>query len=380
MFEESKDDVRSSVEDGSEPRFHPQFAASIEPEKAPRTTFTSNRSYMKGLRLWITILALALGTLLVAIDNTVIAVAIPKISSVFDSLSQVGWYGSAYLLTVTATQPTCGRLYKYFNMKYTFLCSVLVFEGEESCSPSFDFVKSKNSRLRALRSSPELSHVHSRPSRGRPWGCWNTPGRLGYNRRHRPSRKETSVYQRGVECVWTCHLFRSGVGRCFHHLCKLEMVLLHVRLLLLLITTRLIATSNLPIGFASFFLILLFLDLNGVTMEDRNLPIRVKLRRLDLVGAAILICALCCLLLALQWGGTSVPWRSSRIIGLLIGSGLILICFFLLQWRLSDDGTMPLPVLFQRSVAFGSGFELFLNISNYTVQSLRNCHTTSINC
>lgn len=175
-------------------------------------------------------------------------------------------------------------------------------------------------------------------------------------------------------------MFRSSVGRCFHHLCKLEMVLLHVRSLLLCIRTRLITASNLPIGFASFFLILLFLDLNGVSMKDRKLPIRVKLRRLDLVGAAILICGLCCLLLALQWGGTSVPWRSSRIIGLLIGSGLILICFFLLQWRLGDDSTMPLPVLFQRSVAFGSGFELFLNMSNYTVQSIRNGLGRSTNC
>lgn len=129
MFEKSKDYVRSSAEEKSEPQLQPQSAVNLELEEASRTTFSSGR-YMKGLRLYVTILALALGTLLVAIDNTVIAVAIPKISSVFNSLSQVGWYGSAYLLTVTATQPTCGRLYKYFDMKYTFLCSVLIFEGE----------------------------------------------------------------------------------------------------------------------------------------------------------------------------------------------------------------------------------------------------------
>ena len=144
--------------------------------------------------------------------------------------------------------------------------------------------------------------------------------------------------------------------------------------------TRLIDISNPPIGFASFILILLFLDLKGVTVEDRMLPIRVKLRRLDLVGAAILISCLCCLLLALQWGGTSLPWRSSRIIGLLTGSGLILVCFFLLQWKLGNDSTMPLHVLFQRSVAFGSGFELFINMSNYTVQSLRSRLAASSCC
>ncbi len=122
MFENSKNHTRSTAEERHEPQIQPAPGP-------PRTTFTSGR-YMEGLLLWVTILALALGTLLVAIDNTIIAVAIPKISSVFNSLSQVGWYGSAYLLTVTAMQPTCGRIYKFFDMKYTFLCSVLVFEGK----------------------------------------------------------------------------------------------------------------------------------------------------------------------------------------------------------------------------------------------------------
>ncbi len=98
--------------------------------ESPTPAVLVSDAHVKGLRLWATILALSLGTLLVAIDNTIIAVAIPEISSVFNALDQVGWYGSAYLLTVTALQPTCGRLYKYFDMKYSFLCSVIVFEGE----------------------------------------------------------------------------------------------------------------------------------------------------------------------------------------------------------------------------------------------------------
>ena len=111
--------------------------ASVQPipTKASSLTTTTQDKYMKGPRLWATVLALALGTLLVAIDNTIIAVAIPKISTVFNSLSEVGWYGSAFLLTVTALQPTCARLYKFFNMKIVFLCSILVFEGTIKHSP-----------------------------------------------------------------------------------------------------------------------------------------------------------------------------------------------------------------------------------------------------
>lgn len=108
----------------------------VQTQSVDQTSFPESPAvhdkYLKGLRLSMTVVALSFGTLLVAIDNTVIAVAIPKISSVFQALSDIGWYGSAYLLTVTALQPTCGRLYKYFSINITFLCSIIVFEGEIS--------------------------------------------------------------------------------------------------------------------------------------------------------------------------------------------------------------------------------------------------------
>ena len=86
-----------------------------------------------GWRLAIIITSLCLGTLLVAIDTSIIAVAIPKITTVFDSLDDVGWYGSAYLLSITALQPTVGTVYKYFDVKTTYLTSVIIFEGQIKC-------------------------------------------------------------------------------------------------------------------------------------------------------------------------------------------------------------------------------------------------------
>lgn len=83
-----------------------------------------------GWRLAVVILPLCIGTLLVAIDNTIIGVAIPQISTVFKALDDVGWYGSAYLLTETALQPTFGNIYKYFNIKAVYLISVIIFESK----------------------------------------------------------------------------------------------------------------------------------------------------------------------------------------------------------------------------------------------------------
>lgn len=85
--------------------------------------------HLSGWKLAITIVSLCLGTSLVAIDNNILAVAIPRISTDFRSLDDVGFYGSAYLLTVTALQPSFGSIYKFFDVKTVYLVSVILFEG-----------------------------------------------------------------------------------------------------------------------------------------------------------------------------------------------------------------------------------------------------------
>ena len=73
------------------------------------------------LKLGLVIASLYLGTLLVAIDTTIITVAVPKISTVFKALDDIGWYGSGYLLTVTACQPSFGKVFKFFKAQnYVF--------------------------------------------------------------------------------------------------------------------------------------------------------------------------------------------------------------------------------------------------------------------
>ncbi len=65
--------------------------------------------YPSGLKLGLITLALCLSVFLVALDNTIIATAIPKITDHFNSLGDVGWYGSAYLLTTCALQLFFGK-------------------------------------------------------------------------------------------------------------------------------------------------------------------------------------------------------------------------------------------------------------------------------
>jgi hypothetical protein len=86
--------------------------------------------YLTGLPLIILTIGLCLTTVIIALDNTIIATAIPRITTAFNSLGDVGWYGSSYLLTTCSLQPSFGKVYTYFDVKWTYLFALILFEGE----------------------------------------------------------------------------------------------------------------------------------------------------------------------------------------------------------------------------------------------------------
>jgi hypothetical protein len=83
---------------------------------------------------------------------------------------------------------------------------------------------------------------------------------------------------------------------------------------------------NLPIGGLSISVTLLALRLPSKN-EFSGTSVLSRIKQLDLIGVSLFIPAIICLLLALQWGGNKYPWLNSRIIGLFIGFGLMVICF-----------------------------------------------------
>lgn len=72
-------------------------------------------------------------------DMTIVATAIPRITDEFKSVDQVGWYGSAFFLTLGAFQSTWGKAYKYFPLKLSYLISIVIFEvGSLICAVAND--------------------------------------------------------------------------------------------------------------------------------------------------------------------------------------------------------------------------------------------------
>ena len=67
---------------------------------APTATREDGSEYPTGMRLGLIMLALCLAVFLMALDNSIIATAIPKITDQFHSLDDIGWYASGTFYTV----------------------------------------------------------------------------------------------------------------------------------------------------------------------------------------------------------------------------------------------------------------------------------------
>lgn len=115
-------------------------------------------------------------------------------------------------------------------------------------------------------------------------------------------------------------------------------------------------------------LVALFLHVNRNSDDTLDLTFWQRIRSLDILGASMFIPGVICLLLALQWGGAEYTWSNSRIIGLFVGFGLLIIVFIGIQIWKGDKGTLP-PFLFKNrnvffammfSFAFGAGFFILI--------------------
>lgn len=111
---------------------------------------------------------------------------------------------------------------------------------------------------------------------------------------------------------------------------------------------------NLPIGAAAATVIILILKLPQ--SGDLNLTIYQQLAQLDLLGTACFVPGTICLILALQWGGTTYEWSSWRIILLLALFSILIGAFAGIQIVKGNAGTLPPRILLHRSIAAGAFF------------------------
>jgi len=84
-------------------------------------------------------------------------------------------------------------------------------------------------------------------------------------------------------------------------------------------------------------------------------PVKISVKELifsiDIPGILLLLATLVCFFLALEWGGVTKPWNSSSVIGIIIGCGLLLIAFILVEWRSGERAILVPRILRNRTMA-----------------------------
>ncbi|KAI7868984.1 major facilitator superfamily domain-containing protein [Spinellus fusiger] len=82
---------------------------------------------LTGTRFVIVFASLLLGLFMATLDQTILTTALPLISSEFNASDQLGWVGSAYLLTSSGFQPIYGVFADIIGHKTVYLVSLSIF-------------------------------------------------------------------------------------------------------------------------------------------------------------------------------------------------------------------------------------------------------------
>ncbi|KAI0521607.1 efflux pump antibiotic resistance protein [Xylaria bambusicola] len=317
----------SEGETGSEGKPVKVDAPSAKDPGDPRT--------IRGLQLYLVIAALFCGVFVMALDETIISTAVPKITTEFKSLSDIAWYGSGYLLTITAFQPTFGKLYRFVDNKLVFMTCVLIFEvGSILCA-----------------SSPSSTvFIVGRAIAG--------TGAAGLFQGALAVITKTVELQKRplfIGIITSTFAISVSIGPVIGGVFSDK------------VTWRWCFWINVPIGGVVLVLIFFLLHLPTSSQEStfNSMTLPQKLWSLDPLGSVFIISAVVSILLALQWGGTSMPWHSATVIGLLTAFPVLLGLFCFTQWKLGENATLPLALLHEQSLMAAVVYCFFFSVPTY---------------
>ncbi|KAF2272736.1 MFS general substrate transporter, partial [Westerdykella ornata] len=276
--------------------------------------------YPPPAKLAVILASLYISIFLIALDRTIIGPAIPEITNKFNSISDIGWYGSAYMLTSCGFILFYGRIYTFFATKWVFLASIALFEiGSAVCGAapsskaliigrSVAGVGSSGIYTGAVLIITEIVPLHKRPFINGLFGvCFGVASVAG------PLLGGAFT---GSRATWRWCFF-----------------------------------INLPLGGFTIIIVSRFLHIQD---KKESLGWKKTAQHLDPIGTLLLLPTIVCLLLALEWGATKYPWNDGRIIALLVVFAILLLAFLLWQYHTrKTTATITSEIAFQRSVAFG---------------------------
>lgn len=254
---------------------------------------------------WV-FLALLLALLLAALEQVIVATALPEIAGELHGLDRVSWVITAYLLTATIGLPLYGKLGDLLGRKGVFQFAMTVFVAGSALAGRAQTMDQLIA-FRALQGAGAgglmvgvqaiIADIVPPRRRGRHTGLLGAAFGLA------------SVAGPLLGGWFTDRLSWRW---CFY--------------------------LNAPLGLITLVVVAVALKLPKPSVRAR----------LDLLGALLLTAASTCLVLLTGWGGTEYPWDSRVILGLAAGAAASTLLFLVAE-RFATEPLIP-PRLFRDSV------------------------------
>jgi EmrB/QacA subfamily drug resistance transporter len=274
------------------------------------------------------IIGLFVAMLLAALDQTIVATAMPTIGQRLGDFEHLPWVVTAYLLAATAVTPLYGKISDIVGRRTTLLVAIAIFvAGSLVCALAPTMLILILARgLQGLGGGGLISLAQTIIA-------------------DIVSPRERPRYQAYIAGVFVVSSIAGPVlgGFFAEHL-----------------DWSLIFWINLPLGLLAFSMT------NSLL---KKLPRHERPHSLDMLGAALMAAATITLMLALNWGGIRYPWASAPILGL-FATSLVFSVLFILRLKSAAEPFIPAEVLANPVVAMGTlsacfGMGVFIGLTIY---------------
>ncbi|HJZ20903.1 MAG TPA: MDR family MFS transporter [Bradyrhizobium sp.] len=266
------------------------------PPIAPRAPLTPNE-------VRTILMSLMLTMFLAALDQTIVATALPTIGRQFHDVSSLSWVISAYLLASTAVAPVFGTLCDVYGRRAMIISAMSLFlAGSVLCALAPNMPVLILARgLQGLGGGGILPIVQTIIS-------------------DIVSPRERGQYQAYFSGVWVA----AGIGGPILGGVFAE----HLH-------WSMIFWINVPLGLGSLALLL---------PKMGKIPVFHRRRKVDWTGGLLLMASAVVFMLVLTWGGNRYLWLSPTIMAM-IGASVALTLAFVWHARNAEEPFLPLPLM-----------------------------------
>ncbi|KAI1456980.1 MFS general substrate transporter [Annulohypoxylon moriforme] len=294
-----------------------QRPSTTRAESEPKTQYEYNRDY----RFWSIIFALCTMQILCSLENTVVVTSLPTIVKQLGLGSSYIWVTNIFFLATSVVQPLTGQLAGLFGRRHVALIVVSLY--------------TLGSGLAGGANGPAML-IAGRAVQGA--GSGGMTAIMGIVISDLVPLRLRSSYQAILAMTYAIGMAIGPVvgGAIVQNT-----------------TWRWVFYINLPVGGVSLALLWLFLRVKW----DRETKIRDKLKRIDVVGNALLVASTVSVLIALTWAGSQYSWSSYHVLVPFIIGLVGLVGFFCLE----GSTWIPEPVMPLRLFANRTSLIIYVN-------------------